>query len=246
MVSEKEIGWLLKEKYLGKPNAQFKKDVARLQKGEPLAYVIGFVEFLGCKIDLSKRPLIPRPETEFWLEKTVKALPITGYPLRVLDIFAGSGCIGVALLKHYENIWCDFVDVQKNCLEQIKINCNLNGIDKTRYNIIQSDMFENIKNKYDFIFANPPYIPSDMKKTLNKSVVDFEPHGALFGGKDGLKFVDAFLAAAKNAFVPGGSIYMEFDSPQKKHIEKLVKKFGYKTCQFHQDQYRKWRWVVIQ
>lgn len=253
---QKEIGWLLKEKY--KTNEisnlpplklrQAKKDLKRLKKGEPLDYVIGFKEFLGCKINLSKKPLIPRPETEFWAERLIRdisRLEGNGAGARCLDLFCGSGCVGIAVLSKTGISLCDMADSQKKCLKQAEINCQINGIDKKRYRVIKSNVFSNIKGKYDFIVANPPYIPTKNKNKVQKSVLKYEPKQALFGGKDGMRFINKFLKEAKKHLNPNGKIFMEFDSIQKNQIEKLLKKYKYKKWEFNKDQFGKFRWVVI-
>jgi len=102
MASKKEQEWLLNEKYGGKKTPQYEADLDRLASGEPLAYVINNMPFLGCSIDLSSRPLIPRAETEFWVGEVVEKLKKESGPITCIDIFAGSGCIGVSLLKLFQ------------------------------------------------------------------------------------------------------------------------------------------------
>jgi release factor glutamine methyltransferase len=245
---QKEIKWLLEEKYHNKPDKNFKKDIKRLEKGEPLDYVIGFKEFLGCKINLSKKVLIPRPETEFWTAFAIDEIKNKKIKdTKALDIFSGSGCVGVAVLANAENVLCDFADKDKNAILQIKINLKNNFIKSNRYKVISSDVLKNInkKNKYDFIFANPPYIPTTRKNKIQKSVLKYEPKLALFGGADGLFFINKFLKDAKKYLNPDGKIFMEFDYIQKNKIEKLLKKYKYKNWEFKKDQYNKWRWVIV-
>lgn len=250
---EKEIKWLLKDKYKGKETKGFYKDIKRLEEGEPLDYVIGFTEFLGCKIDLSKRPLIPRPETEYWVSEELKEIK-NG---KVLDIFAGSGCIGIAVLKKRRGVLCDFSEKDKNSIQQIKINLKLNKINpsqlnkfdvrarKKRYKVIQSDVFENVNGKYDYIFANPPYVAKKKKNKVQASVLKYEPKIALFAGLEGLFFINKLLKQAKKYLNKDGKIFIEFGVGQKGQIEALIKKYRYSEYKFHKDQYGKLRWVML-
>lgn len=228
---KKEISWILKEKYQGKETKEFFKDVKRLEKGEPLDYIISFTNFLGVKIDLSKKPLIPRPETEYWVLEALKE--VKG---RVLDIFSGSGCIGLAVLK---NTNCKVIFADKR-IEQIKINLKINNL---KERIIKSDVFSNIKGKFDYILANPPYIPFHNKKLVQKSVLKYEPKDALFAKDNGLYFIKKLLFQGKNHLNKGGKIVIEFDPAQKKEITKVLKKLNYSYA-FYKDQFPRWRFFI--
>ncbi len=215
-----------------------------MSEGEPLDYVIGWSEFLGCRIDLSERPLIPRPETEGWTDALIQKLKIknqnAGRRLRVLDIFAGSGCIGIAVLRHVPNAHVCFVDIDPSCIRQIEQNCSLNQIESSRYRIMQADMFafEDIGSvdriiankirsyvicKFDVIVANPPYVAeATVGERVARSTLDYEPHQALFGGPDGLRYIRALLRNAHRFLTPAGELWMEFDDTQAGAVQDLL------------------------
>jgi len=245
----KEIKWLLEEKYNNKQSEKFLIDVARLEKGEPVDYVIGFTTFLGCHIDLSFSPLIPRTETEFWVERAIiqiqKKHKIQN--IQCLDLFSGSGCIGIALLVSNSNTIVDFGDIQSSYLCQIKKNIkkNLFSSNNKRIHIYKSDCFNNIPTKqYDYIFANPPYITRERKQVIQKSVIKWEPHNALFAPDQGLYYIKKIITESKVFLKTEGSLFIEFDSRQKEIIEKLIPKKTY-TFTFWKDQFGKWRTIVL-
>jgi release factor glutamine methyltransferase len=103
----------------------------------PEDYKRGFKDFLGAKIDLSKKPLIPREETEYWVSVAIKEIKEGS---ECLDLFAGSGCIGIAILKNVSNSFCDFGEKEELFLEQIKISLDLNNIEGKRYNLFKTDV----------------------------------------------------------------------------------------------------------
>jgi len=215
----------------------------------PIEYERGYTKFLNCKIDLRNRVFIPRIETEFWVAraiKTIRTSNIEHRTLKVLDIFAGSGCIGISILKNVKNLLVDFADIDKKAIEQIKINLKLNKIPSQRYRIYQSNLFEKIKNKnYNYIFANPPYVAKERIKDVQLSVLKYEPKTSFLAGKKGFFYIKKFLKEAERFMKPGGIIYLEFDPEQKNDILNILKKKNYKNSQFFKDQFKKWRFAKV-
>lgn len=208
----------------------------------PEDYKKGFKDFLGIKIDLSKRPFIPREETEYWASLAINEIKENSV---CLDLFSGSGCIGITILKNISNSYCDFGEKEEIFREQIKINLELNNIEKNRYSIIETDIFSNINKKYDYILANPPYVALSRVEEIGKDVLEFEPHEALFSGKDGLNAIKEFLLKAKNYLKDSGVVYMELDEKQLNEIENIAK-INYSKYEFFKDQFNKYRFLRLE
>jgi release factor glutamine methyltransferase len=217
------------------------------KKDPPKAYQRGSVKFLGCAIGLSEKVLIPRPETGFWAKRAIKDLKKSKDVLKVLDIFSGSGCVGISVLKNAKNSAVDFSDTDPGAVRQIKKNLEENGIEKTRYRIYLSDIFSGLPEikKYDAILANPPYVDPARISEVQASVLDYEPHIALFGGKRGMAIIKKFLKQARNRLNDQGFIYLEFDPSQKNEIESILKKEKYSSFVFFCDQFKKTRFAKI-
>ena len=214
----------------------------------PKAYQKGFINFLNCKIDLSKRVLIPRTETMYWVKKAIKDIKKNNKEIEALDIFSGSGCIGIAILKKIPTLCyeLDFADNDQRAINQIKINLKINDIPEKKYKVYKSSFFNKIpKKKYDFIFANPPYVAKKRIDEVGKSVLRYEPQEALFSGEEGLEHIEEFLKKAKSFLKKDGCIYLEFDPQQKGRIEKILQKQNYNFFKFHKDQFKKYRFVKI-
>ena len=244
-ISRQETDWLLSEKHSGKQTAAFFADLARLEAGEPLDYIIGFSRFYNCKIDLRYRPLIPRPETEFWAERLVKDEILTQTrPQKVLDIFSGSGCVGVAVLKNSNNSLVHFAEINPSFVKQIKFNLKLNKIPDRKFKVIKSNIFSGLKEKYDLILANPPYLDPGRKTKVQPSVLGYEPEEALFAADKGLGVIKKFLKQAPKHLLPQGTICLEFDSWQKSAIKRLLEQEALRPV-FYRDQFNRWRYVKI-
>lgn len=244
---QKEKNWLLQEKYQGTTTASFYSDCKLLEEGVPLAYLIGYIPFLDTKIFLDSKPLIPRVETEFWVDLAKKKLE-NNHPettLKILDLCAGSGCIGVALAKDKPNIFVDFVELDQTHEETIKKNCFFNGLKPKQFDIYIGNLFLSLpqEKKYDYIFSNPPYIDQKLNRT-ESSVKKNEPKLALFGGKDGMEIIKEIINQAKNFLTPQGELWLEHEPEQVEEINSLAKNNDFNIYNF-EDQYKVIRWSVL-
>lgn len=166
-----------------------------------------------------------------------------GRGIKCLDIFAGTGCIGIAVLKNLNTSKVDFADISGKAADRVRANLKLNKIPRQRCQIYKSDLFKNLKReKYDVIFANPPYVAIDRISEVQKEVLKTDPHLALFAGKDGMETIKKFLPQAKNHLKKEGAIFMEFDPLQMGEIKKILLKIGLKA-DFYKDQFKKYRWL---
>ncbi len=237
---EKEIAWLLEDKYAGIKTEEFETDLSLLKSGVPLAYVIGWTPFLNTKIWLDSRPLIPRPETEYWVEKATSELKSKNIrEPKVLDLCAGSGCIGVAVLKAIPEAVVDFVEIDKIHHKTIYKNILENEIDLNRTNIFGGDLFENITEKYDMILTNPPYIDPKLSERIQNSVKTHEPEIALFGGTDGMEIIEKIILEAPKHLNPGGILYIEHEPEQTEKIKSLSPNIEALKDQFGVERYSK-------
>lgn len=245
---ERDARLLLLEKYHGVQTADFRSDLERLAKGEPLAYIIGNVPFLGCIIDLSYKPLIPRTETEFWVERALQYIReknTEGDRIHILDIFSGSGCIGIALAKHIPNVQVDFAEIDPKLVVQIELNIKNNAIENNRVHVFVSDLFATVpQKKYSYIFANPPYISKEHIDAVQPSVIEHEPHHALFADDDGAYFIKKLIAEGREYLAETGTMFIEMDPHQKDAIIEHAKKFSCNVS-FWEDQFKNTRVVAV-
>lgn len=232
---KKEAEWLLTEKYWGIETDEYKKDLERLYQGEPLAYLIGSVPFLESTIYLDSRPLIPRPETEYWVEAAIHEIAKHKGRPTVLDLCAGSGCIGVAVLKALPKVYVDFEEINTLHHKTIRKNIIENSIELDRTSIIGGDLFERTTGHYDFILSNPPYIDPALDRA-EQSVKDYEPHAALYGGEGGTELIAEIMHEAEAHLTKDGVIYLEHEPEHSERIQKLAEACSYEaaTCK---DQY---------
>ena len=244
-LDEREKQWLLKEKHDDIESEAFWDNAKRLEGGEPLAYIIGYVPFLNTIIYLDSKPLIPRTETEFWVEKAIAEMKKCGDSVHVLDLGAGSGCIGVAVLKTLPDTHVDFVEVDEAHHPTILKNMKANNIDTARTRIIGGDLFENVSGAYDFILTNPPYVDPNLEGRLEKNVLEHEPNIALFGGQDGAEYVRRIIKDAPKYLNENGVLYIEHEPEQWEKIESLGKKADFKSIEIHKDQFQRERYTRL-
>lgn len=200
------------------------------KSGYPLSYITNKKYFLDFEFIVNKNVFIPRFETEEIVYHLIKK----GYKFsNTLDICCGTGVIGISLLLYNITDKCTFVDINKDGLYNTDINLRKFKIDKNRYKIIESDMFDKVKTKYDLIISNPPYIKESDYPFLPKDV-KMEPKEALISGKSGLNHIMILINESKNFLNNNGLLVFEFEKKSKKIFKEKLNNYKIletiKTC----------------
>ena len=219
--------------------------VQRRLAGEPVAYLVGEWEFYGLPLDISSEVLIPRSDTEVLAERGILKAKAAGEGARVLDLCAGSGCVGLAIAAHAPQCRVVLGELSEGALRVCKQNVRRNGLN-ARVTCLSVDAMEPPASTlwdFDVIVCNPPYIPSGDIEGLDVSVRDYEPLMALDGGPDGLDFYRFIAAKWKSAIRLGGSLLFEVGVGQAQDVEEILSQNGFEQIQTTADTQGIWRVV---
>lgn len=207
---------------------QLRPLVQRRSEHEPLQYIVGYTEFLNCKIHVDERVLIPRVETEQLLEILLQNQESRREEvLRVLDIGTGSGCIPIALAKAYQNWKCYGIDISGQALELAEKNARENEVDVI---FLKGDLFEpstlqkSAGDTFDLIISNPPYILPGERNSLEPQVSSFEPGLALFH-EEPLEIYRSISRFAASHLSPEGELYFECNASLADQISEVVREY---------------------
>ena len=210
--------------------------VDRHLAGEPVAYLIGEWECYGLPLDISRDVLIPRPDTEVLAGQAIEYIQTLG-ECRVLDLCAGSGCIGLAVASQAPQARVVLGEYSDAALKICRQNIRRNGL-TGRVVPMQADAREKPERalgEFQCIVSNPPYIPRADLETLDASVKDYEPHLALDGGEDGLDFYQTISGKWKEALAPGGRLYFEVGIGQADTVLRIMRAQGFGDIQIVKD-----------
>ena len=224
---------------------RFEALMARRLKGEPVAYLIGEWSFYGVELDISPDVLVPRDDTEVLARQAIERVRAAEGQTRVLDLCAGSGCVGLAIAKHCMDANVMLADIDEGALRVCRQNIHRNGL-TNRVSACTADALDKPPAAlwdFDVIAANPPYIPTADIDSLDDSVRLFEPRIALDGGADGLDFYRAITEKWVSSLRLGGWLLCEVGIRQAGEVEKLFAKAGLRDIQTYQDTAGIWRVV---
>ena len=209
---------------------------ARRLAGEPVAYLIGEWEFYGLELDVSPDVLIPRADTEVLAERAIEYCAAQG-ECRVLDLCAGSGCVGLAVAAHAPRARVALGELSEAALKICRQNvrrCGLSG----RVISVQADALKKppaALGECQCIVSNPPYIPAGDIPGLDASVRDYEPHLALDGGADGLDFYRSIAQTWRDALTEDGRLYFEVGIGQADSVLRIMRAAGFGDIQVVKD-----------
>lgn len=217
------------------------KILTRLLRHEPIQYITGEARFHGLELHVTPDVLIPRPETAELVDIIADDAG-EREDLKVLDIATGSGCIAIALARSLRFPEITALDISPAALKVAEKNAKDL---KTNIRFISGDIFTwSGSGVYDIIVSNPPYIDESEKETMDRNVLDFEPHGALFvPDEDPLRFYIRIIALCKTILIPGGMLYLEINPRHATELAQLISSRGFTQTEVIKDSYGKDRFI---
>ncbi len=213
----------------------FESCVKRRAQREPVAYITNTKQFYAHDFYVDPCVLVPRPETELLVETTLKLLPIR--PSVICEIGAGSGAVSASIALANPTVHIIATDISVTALEVAQKNLQTHGV-SDRVELRHGDATSPLSDyecRLDAIITNPPYIPSSDIPALQPEVAEYEPKGALDGGKDGLDFYRLFIPESIKYLTSGGFIAMEIGKGQHVEVEKLCNLAGFMGVKIKKD-----------
>jgi len=215
----------------------------KLKTHEPIQYIFGETEFYELKFKVNKDTLIPRQETELLVYNIIN-FNKNNRGLKILDIGTGSGCIAISLSKNMENTSVVAMDISNKALVIAEENSNIN---KVEVSFVKADILnlnEEIKESFDIIVSNPPYVTDKEKKDMQKNVLNFEPHNALFvSDENPLVFYEKIILESKNRLKLNGQLWFEINEKFGNEVAQLMIEQGFKAVGIIKDFNKKERIV---
>jgi len=216
--------------------------IIQRSKQKPIAYLTGKKEFWKYEFSVTKDVLIPRPDTEIIVEKTLK-LTKNKNKLKVLEIGIGSGCILLSILKERKSFYGTGIDISKKTIEICKINCKNLGL-SSRVKLFKTDIDNFRYGKYDLIISNPPYIKKFDLKYLEKEVSFYEPKPALDGGLDGLSELKKVILNSSKLIKRNGKLVLEIAFDQAESVKSILKQNEFYINEIIKDLSKKNRCII--
>lgn len=217
--------------------SRIREIVERLKKSEPIQYILGISDFYGLEFIVSPGVLIPRPETEELVELIIQ--DFENQSPKILDIGAGSGCIAITLGKYLKSAEVFAVDISGEALATARKNARKNGVPVT---FIQTDILSldksvmDIPFLFDIIVSNPPYVKESEKSTMEKNVLNYEPHQALFvSDNDPLLFYRCIARFGKIKLKKAGHLYFEINAQCGQETKEMLETEGYRNIELIRD-----------
>lgn len=213
---------------------KIKEYITELKENKPIQYVLSEADFYELKFKVNQHTLIPRPETEELVHAIIHENKEAN--LNVLDIGTGSGCIPICLAKHLVKANVSSVDISPGAIQTARENAERNEVQVTfkERDILNWEAYE--WEQLDIIVSNPPYVTNAEKEKMEKNVLDFEPHTALFvSDHDPLIFYRRIAELAQEHLKKGGKLYFEINESLGKEMTELLEQKGFYSIQVRKD-----------